>query len=170
MHYIHRQVAAAAITVCCLAAPMAHAQEAPAIPITLAPATDGSFAAAVTRDVSALFVDSFNVAAPAGLLGSATVTFTTVAGPVTFFAAQLGEQSFSAGEGGSTFSFQAALTPGLNALTVLGFAGDPELLSDGSGRYRLDIAAAIPEPETYALMLGGLALLAAVVMRRRAHA
>lgn len=38
----------------------------------------------------------------------------------------------------------------------------------GYDDFKLSLAAAVPEPETYALMLGGLALMGFVARRRKA--
>ena len=52
------------------------------------------------------------------------------------------------------------------------FGGDPGAYDDNDGSYRIRIGVnqvpAIPEPETYALMLAGLALLRVATRRRRA--
>ena len=54
---------------------------------------------------------------------------------------------------------------------MFGFAGNADTLADAAGRYsgKIDVqtVAAVPEPETYALFLVGLAALSAAVKRRR---
>ena len=57
-------------------------------------------------------------------------------------------------------------------LTVLGFAGDPfgdtTALSAGyGGRITFNAVAAVPEPETYGLMLAGLGALGLALRRSR---
>jgi hypothetical protein len=141
----------------------------------------GSFS--TTESTSGLFVDSFTFDLPAGvgdLLGSGELTFASLTGPASLVVASL------EGANGATFStppdadtiavpsvlaFANAMSP--LTLTVLGFAGDPfgdtTALSAGySGRITFNAVAAVPEPETYGLMLAGLAAMGAVVRRRKA--
>ena len=60
----------------------------------------------------------------------------------------------------------------LGVVSSVGFCGEPGAYDDNDGSYRIKIGVnqvpAIPEPETYALMLAGLALLRVVARRRRA--
>jgi hypothetical protein len=59
------------------------------------------------RAVSGILVDTFSFT-PASLAGGVSVSFTSVAGPVTFFAALLNDQGFSyvpeSGQSALTFS------------------------------------------------------------------
>jgi hypothetical protein len=103
----------------------------------------------------------------------------SLTGPVNLFAAQLNGEGFGASEeGGQTsFAFQASASAAMPLqLTVLGFAGnatDPEF-GGSSGSYRGTITAQaiapIPEPETYAFMLGGLAAIGALTRGRARRA
>ena len=163
------------------------AQETPRGTITLVPTGPTTFAATLPEQtpnglfVNGLFVDTFELL-PSTFAGSVSVSLMSVAGPVNFFAAILGEEGFSflPETGQSTFAFQAnvgGMAP--RTLTVFGFSGDPGSSGEpgrpemmpvaAEGAYRGTLSAtsvaAIPEPETYALMLGGLAFVAA--MRRR---
>jgi hypothetical protein len=75
--------------------------------------------------------------------------------------------SFAASTNGYTFDNAAGLTGSVTQLSAVGIQGafanaGGDIGSPGA------IAAAVPEPETYALMLAGLGLLGAVVRRRRA--
>jgi hypothetical protein len=120
------------------------------------------------RAVSGLFVDTFTFT-PATFAGDVSVSFTSLSGPVNFFAALLNGQGFSflPESGQALFAFQTAVTADMPLeLTLLGFAGNAETLMDASGVYRGTITAAIPEPETYALMFAGLAVIGAVARRR----
>lgn len=124
------------------------------------------------------FVDSFvfNVVNPGVGVGVIDPTLlgpnflasdlATIAGIffVDAFSTVLG-QDFDGSDG---FNVTAILpAAGTYAFGVAGLGGA------GAGAYSgvmLSINPAIPEPETYALMLGGLALLAGVVRRRRKNA
>lgn len=127
--------------------------------------------ASFTRAADGLFVDTFSFQ-PATASGPVSVTLTSQ-GPLTFFAALLGGDSFvAAGDGAPSLSFTGLATADAPlGLTVFGFAGDLEDLSPAAASYTgsvtLAAVAPIPEPATYALMLGGLALLAAATSRRR---
>ncbi len=90
-------------------------------------------------------------------------------------------QIFYIGDGKTTGGvFQQFIAPaGATRLFLaipdgFGFAGAPGAYDDNDGSYRIRIGvnevpviAAIPEPETYAMMLAGLGLLGTVARRRR---
>lgn len=54
--------------------------------------------------------------------------------------------------------------------TISGVAGGPESFSAVHGTFIPDIATAVPEPETYAMLLAGLGLVGAVSRRRKQKA
>jgi hypothetical protein len=101
-----------------------------------------------------------------------TVTLAPRSGQVGFLAALLNGEGFGylPESGQSTFAFQSMATADMPlSLTVFGFSGDAESLTESTGSYTGNIAvqtvAAIPEPETYALMLAGFGLMG--LMKRR---
>ena len=155
------------------AATVATAQEAPAIPLTLTPTSASTLGVSFERSVSGLFIDVFSFT-PASVAGTVSVTLTPLTNSVNFFAALLGDEGFSfyPESGATNFSFQSIVdsTRPLS-LTVFGYAGDANVLTDAAGRYSGAIAvttvAAVPEPETYALLTAGLLVLGA--WRRRRH-
>ncbi|MEP7303207.1 MAG: PEP-CTERM sorting domain-containing protein [Caldimonas sp.] len=88
-------------------------------------------------------------------------------------------QIFYIGDGkNASDQFQSFIAPtGATRLFLgipdgFGFGGAPGAYDDNDGSYRVRIGVnqvpSIPEPETYALMLGGLALLRLATRRRRA--
>ncbi len=156
--------------------------------IVLAQFGSGTFAAtfATSESLSGLFVDTFTFSLPtafSGSIGSASLTFASMSGPVALVVA-----SFDAANGvgvtsprdadtiafPSTLTFSGAMAP--LTLTVLGFAGnpfaDPVALAAGySGFISFNaVVAAVPEPETYGLMLAGLAAVGYASRRRHAKA
>lgn len=146
------------------------AQEVVPINVDLTPSAGIGLVGTFERSVTGLFVDTFTFT-PSSVAGPVSVTLTPLSGPVNFFAALLNEEGFSylPESGDPVFSFQALASAGTPlSLTVFGFAGDVELLAEGSGTYggsvQVQAVAAIPEPETYALLLLGLG---AVAMARR---
>jgi len=155
------------------AASFAAAQESPPIPLTLTTTGPGMLGTTFERSVSGLFVDVFSFT-PATVGGTVSVTLTPLDSSVQFFAALLADQGFSflPESGATNFSF-AAMADATKplSLTVFGFAGNADTLVDAAGRYsgKIDVqtVAAVPEPETYALFLMGLAALGAGVKRRR---
>lgn len=163
----------AALVAGALASTAALAQDAPPIPLTLAPAAGGSLATTFERSVTGLFVDMFTFT-PASVAGTVSVRLTSLAGPVNFFGALLGDDSFSffPESGQSSFSFQSVAGTGTPlSLTVFGYGGDAATLTDAAGRYAGSISvqtvAVIPEPQTYALMLAGLLAVGGMAARKR---
>ena len=139
------------------------AQEASPIGLVLSPAGGGTLSATFQREVTGLFVDTF-VFTPASVSGPVSVSLTPLSGPVNFLAALMNDEGFSflPESGATSFAFQANVGTNVPlSLTVLGFAGNVDTLEAATGSYSGTVAA-IPEPETYALMLGGLALLGAL--------
>ena len=149
------------------------AQEAPSIVLTLSPIGSGTLANTFQREVSGLFVDTFSFA-PSNVAGTASVRFVPGSSEISFFAALLNGEGFSylPESGQSTFAFQSMVTADMPlSLTVFGYAGNAETLTDSAGNYTGTISvrtiAAIPEPETYALMLAGLGMLSFASRRHR---
>jgi len=71
---------------------------------------------------------------------------------------------------GATGALAAPFTFTLHAPALLNFTVPDYVFWDNKGGVSLSITAAVPEPETYALMLGGLGALAFVARRRRSNA
>ncbi len=163
----------------------ASAQVDPApITVVLTPNIQGMFGGSFTQSVSGLFVDTFTLL-PGPFSGTVSV-FLDGTDSVNFTGAILGNQGFPflpEIEATNDFRFTAmvnSVSP--LTLTVLGFSGltgfdgngveTGQALTAQAGSYTLSITAtpvaAIPEPETYALMLAGLAFVGAVARRRRA--
>ncbi len=137
-----------------------------------------------TETMSGLVLDTFTFSLPAafsGLLGSGSLTFASMSGPVSLVVASLDAAngvSVASPEDADAIAFPSSLTFS-NAmapltLTVLGFAGDPfadpvALNARYSGSISFNAAvAAVPEPETYGLMLAGLAAIGYASRRRQA--
>ena len=164
--------ALAATVVLSVAATASLAQPVDPIPLVLTPSAPGTSSTTFERSATGLFVDTFTFT-PSAFTGSVAVNLTPLTGPVNFFAALLNGEGFSflPETGQTSFAFQANVTATMPLeLTVLGFAGNADTLTPASGSYRGTITAqtvtAIPEPETYALMLAGLAMLGAAARRR----
>lgn len=167
-----RNLAAAAAFSLAVTAPLA--LENDPIPLVLTPISAGTLGTSFERAVTGLFVDTFTFT-PATFAGDVSVSFTSLSGPVNFYAALLNGEGFSflPENGQAAFAFRTTVTGNMPLqLTLLGFSGNAATLTEASGAYRGTITAAIPEPETYALMLAGLAAVGAVVRRqtRRARA
>lgn len=152
--------------------------------IVLTPTGPDTFAGAfnTTQSMGGLFVDTFKFTLPAafsGSLGSGTLTFAAMSGPVSLILATLdGVNGFSVASppGADKIVFPSFLTYSKAQapliLTVLGFAGDPFAVSvpltAGYGGSISFAVQAVPEPETYVLMLAGLAAMGSVAGRRKA--
>lgn len=153
----------------------ASAQEAPTIPLTLDATGPNTFATTFQRSVTGFFIDTFSFT-PSSIAGTVSVSFAPVRGPVNFFAALLNNDGFSfyPESGATTFSFQSLVdkTQPLS-LTLSGYGGDVSTLTDAAASYSGSISvqtvAAVPEPETYALLLAGLAVIGAMKRRTLRH-
>ena len=108
---------------------------------------------------------SFTLLAPSSTSFLASQTFAVAEGAITDFSAVLNSTSFGLtnGAGSQTLSWNGALASGTYTVSITGTTG----LS--GARYAASVSAIpapVPEPETYAMMLGGLALLGAVARRK----
>ena len=143
--------------------------------VTLTPTGPGMFAGEFTQAVEGVFVDYFSFI-PVSFAGLVSVTLSSLSGPVTFFVGSLNDQNFDNSEPApASFSFQAYVSDDrpLN-LTVFGAVLNDDGSPGGAGSYRGVITAAVPEPQTWALMLAGMAGLAGLsrtsARRRKAAA
>jgi hypothetical protein len=121
------------------------------------PAVSAAPIATFTNDVTGIFTSETQFA-PGIFKGNLTFSFTSLSGPVTFFSALLNGTGYDlGGTTGDSPSFTAAVdgTQPFD-LTLLGYSGDLASFTDGTGRYALAISAAVPEAETWALLLAGL--------------
>ena len=126
--------------------------------VTLTPTGPGMFAGGFTQAVDGVFVDTFSFI-PASFAGLVSVSLSSLSGPVSFFVGSLNGQDFSSFEPApASFAFSAYVTADMPLmLTVFGAVLDVDGNPGGAGSYRGVITAAVPEPQTWALMLAGLA-------------
>lgn len=109
---------------------------------------------------------TFKLLAPSSTSFSASQTFAVKAGQISNFAANLvgyGTLSTATIPGGQFLSWNGELGAGTYSVQVTGLTGKAGAMYSGA------VSAAalpVPEPETYGMMLGGLALLGAVARRR----
>lgn len=163
----------------------ASAQEDVPAPITvvLTPTVGGMFGGSFMQTVSGFFVNTFAIS-PGPFTGTVAVNL-DASESVNFTTAILGNQGFGffpESQPTNDWAFSATLTDvSPLTLTVSGFAGLTGFDSNGvetgqpltaiPGSYTLSITttpvAAIPEPETYALMLAGLAFVGMWSRRKR---
>ena len=140
--------------------------------VTLVPVAPGLFTGDFTQPVEGLFTDTFSFI-PARFAGHVSVILSSLTGPVSFFTASLNGQDFSffPGPQPMDFAFEADVLADVSlTLTVFGAVLDGAGNPGGAGSYRgvITAVAAVPEPQTWALMLGGIGLaLGAAAKRRR---
>jgi hypothetical protein len=109
---------------------------------------------------------TFTLLAPSTTSFAALQTFAVTSGEIKNFSAVLtGVGAFNAptaGDGSQTLSWKGSLGIGTYSVHVTGLTGDSK------ASYSATVSALpVPEPETYGMMLGGLALVG-VVARRKA--
>jgi len=150
-------------------------------PVQLMPSGAGMFAASfgATHGLNEeIFVDSFVFSLPAGFgnpLGNGMVSFDSLSGPITLVVGLLASangDAIASTDGLEMFPGSLAFTNAMApiTLTVLGFTGEGPGTPSYAGRLTFNTVAAIPEPETYALMLAGLAGVGYVARRRKEKA
>lgn len=107
---------------------------------------------------------TFELLAPSSTSFAAIQTFAVKEGKILNFAAELNSVSFGTptpGAGSQTLSWAGGLSAGSYSVHVTGLTG----LS--GAKYGATVSALpVPEPETYAMMLGGLALLGTIARRK----
>ena len=139
-------------------------------PVVLVPTTPGMFGGEFTQLADGLFIDTFSFL-PEAFAGQVSVVLSSLSGPVSFFTASLNGQDFSFFPGPSPidFAFQAYVTADMPlTLTVFGAVLDADGNPGGMGSYHGAVTAAVPEPQTWVLLMAGLAGVAFTARRRRA--
>lgn len=133
----------------------------------LDPSGFDSFTASSEKFGAGVAIDdtwTFTLLAPSSTSFAAVQTFAVTAGKILNFAAVLNSTSFGApvsGAGSQTLSWMGNLAAGTYSVNVTGTTG-----MSGATYGATVSALPVPEPETYAMMLGGLALLGAVARRK----
>ncbi len=158
------------------AAMLAAAPAAFATNVDLPPTGSGTFAGTVTQAANGLVIDDFSFSA-VPFASTFSVTLASLSGPVTFFTAALfpdspGEIDFSnlTNAVGGDFSFAAPVAAGTPVtLRVFGAVTDASGNLGGDGAYRVSVLAAVPEPTSVAMLLGGLGVVGFAARRRRAR-
>jgi hypothetical protein len=141
---------------------------APPAPVMLTPTGPGMFSGEFTQSVDGLFIDTFSFV-PETFGGLVSVSLSSLSGPVSFFTASLNGQDFSyfPEEGHPDFAFRALVAADTSlTLMVFGAVLDADGNPAGAGAYHGAITAAVPEPQTPALLLAGLAVLAFAARRK----
>ncbi len=138
--------------------------------VTLTSTGGGGYMGTFTSNVDGSFIDTFTFT-PASVAGDVKIDLTPT-GPVNFFTALLNDQGFSflRENGKTSFDFEGIVAADQPLqLQVFGFAGDASSLSAMAASYAGSITiSAIPEPNSYLLLLAGVAAVVSAKVRRRA--
>lgn len=133
----------------------------------LDPSGFDSFTSASEKFGAGVAIDdtwTFTLLAPSSTSFAAVQTFAVTAGQILNFSAVLNGTGFGAptwGAGSQTLSWMGNLAAGTYSVNITGTTG----LSGAT--YGATVSALpVPEPETYAMMVGGLALLGAIARRK----
>ena len=136
--------------------------------VTLTSTGGGGYTGSFTSNVDGSFIDMFTFT-PTSVAGDVKIELTPTR-PVTFFTALLNDQGFSflPENGKTSFDFEGIVAAGQPLqLQVFGFAGDASSLSAMAASYTGNISiSAIPEPDSYLLLLAGVAVLLSAKVRR----
>lgn len=138
-------------------------------PVVLLPTGPGTFTGSFVQPVDGLFIDTFSFI-PDTFRGRVSVSLSSLSGPVSFFTASLNDQNFSFFPelGQINFSFSAFVNNDVPlTLTVFGAMLDKDGNPGGLGSYGGSITAAVPEPQTWALLLAGLSGIAVAARTAR---
>lgn len=120
------------------------------------------------------FTDTIDFTIPSGSLGSSANALTLTLGNTTVFNVSnlmYSVYSGTAMDGGQLWATYAG--DNMTHDLPLSMAGAYHIMITGNadgmmgGSYALSLVSSVPEPETYAMMFGGLALLGAVARRRQ---
>jgi hypothetical protein len=139
---------------------------------TLTPATGTTFIGA--SNSSSVFDNVFNFHLDTDYSATALITSTTIydnlTGPLALFGygGTLDGVAFSSLAGG-TGSITRNLSAGNHSIHISGNLTSGSNMSYGGG-LTLTAVAAVPEPETYAMLLAGLGVIGAIARRRKAAA
>jgi hypothetical protein len=132
----------------------------------------GAFGAGYVQSVDTFFQNTFDFS-PASFAGLVSISLTGISGPVHFANASLNGAAnfwFFPDTGDTDVSFKAQVTADMPLeLFVQGIASVDGGATAGSGMYRVivnAIPAAVPEPQTWALLIAGLGGIAFVTRRK----
>ncbi|WP_332852472.1 choice-of-anchor C family PEP-CTERM protein [Duganella sp. S19_KUP01_CR8] len=121
----------------------------------------GTISQSFATTVGGTYNVSFSLAGNHDGGGDKTITV-GVTDPHSFSFALAGSSHGAMGWQTESFSFVAT-----SALSTLTFAGSPANTYYGAALDNISVTAAVPEPETYAMLLAGLGLVGAIARRRR---